>query len=123
MITTQQIAVIDVEVNSTKGDTPMITTQQIAFSKANDKESTTTITAANLIRWAGLSALLAGICYVLVGIFHPANVPSSVTTTRWAIVHVLACAMCFFGRAWHGGTLRQASGKSPVGLVWSALSC
>jgi hypothetical protein len=55
------------------------------------------ISERNLIRWAGLSALLAGLCYVLVGIFHPANVASSVTTDRWAIVHVLACAMCFFG--------------------------
>ena len=49
------------------------------------------------MRWAGFSALVAGICYVLVGIFHPANVPSSVTTTRWEIVHIIACAMCFFG--------------------------
>ncbi len=36
-------------------------------------------------------------CYVVVGIFHPPNVLSSVTTTQWAIVHVLATAMCFFG--------------------------
>jgi hypothetical protein len=28
--------------------------------------------------------------------FHPLNVLSSVTTTRWAIVHILATAMCFF---------------------------
>jgi hypothetical protein len=55
------------------------------------------ITAANLIRWAGLAAMVAGICYVVVGMFHPPNILSSVTTTRWAIVHVLACAMCFFG--------------------------
>jgi hypothetical protein len=54
-------------------------------------------TSENLIGWAGLSAVIAGTCYVLVGIFHPANVPSSVTTTRWEVVHVLACAMCFFG--------------------------
>ena len=51
----------------------------------------------NLIRWAGVSAMVAGICYVVVGIFHPPNVLSSVTTTQWAIVHVLATAMCFFG--------------------------
>lgn len=31
-----------------------------------------------------------------VGLFHPLNVLSSVTTTRWAIVHILASAMCFF---------------------------
>ena len=60
-------------------------------------------TNSNLVRLAGLSALIAGICYVLVGIFHPANVPSAVTTTRWEIVHVLACVMSFFGCwAWPG---------------------
>ena len=42
-------------------------------------------------------ARLAGLCYVLVGIFHPPNVAASVTTTRWEVVHVLACAMSFFG--------------------------
>jgi hypothetical protein len=51
----------------------------------------------NRIRWAGVSAMAAGICYTVVGIFHPPNVLSSVTTTQWAIVHVLATAMCFFG--------------------------
>jgi hypothetical protein len=54
-------------------------------------------TASSLIRWAGLSAMVAGMFYVLVGLFHPPNVLSSVTTTQWAIVHVLAIAMCFFG--------------------------
>jgi hypothetical protein len=54
-------------------------------------------TASKLVRWAGLSAMVAGMFYVLVGLFHPPNVLSSVTTTQWAIVHVLAIAMCFFG--------------------------
>jgi hypothetical protein len=54
------------------------------------------ITASNLIRWAGLSAMVAGIFYVVVGIFHQPNILSSVTTTQWAIVHALATAMCFF---------------------------
>jgi len=51
----------------------------------------------NLIRWAGISAMLAGIFYVAVGLFHPPNIVSSVTTTQWAIVHIVATAMCFFG--------------------------
>ena len=55
------------------------------------------ITNGNLLRLAGLSAVIAGVRYVLVGIFHPANVPLSVTTTRWEIVRVLPCAMSFFG--------------------------
>ena len=41
--------------------------------------------------------MVAGLCYVAVGIFHPPNILSSVTTTRWAIVHILAMAMSFFG--------------------------
>jgi hypothetical protein len=76
------------------------------------------ITNENLIRWAGLSALVAGACYVLVGLFHPANVPASVTTTRWEVVHVLACAMCFFGVLGLAGLYaRQASKTGWVGLL------
>jgi hypothetical protein len=76
------------------------------------------ITNENLIRLAGLSALIAGICYVLVGIFHPANVAASVTTTRWEIVHVLACAMCFFGVLGMAGLYaRQAVKTGWLGLL------
>ena len=64
---------------------------------AHLRESAMKITNANLFRLAGLSALIGGLCYVLVGIFHPANAPASVTTTRWGVVHVIACAMSFFG--------------------------
>ena len=55
------------------------------------------LTAPSLIRWAGLSALMAGICFVILGLLHPPNVLSSVTTTRWTIVHCLALAMSVFG--------------------------
>ena len=76
------------------------------------------ITNENLLRLAGLSALIAGICYVLVGILHPANLPSSVTTTRWEIVHVLACAMSFFGVLGLAGLYaRQAVKTGWLGLV------
>lgn len=82
------------------------------------KESKMKTTAANLIRWAGLSAMVAGICYVLVGMFHPLNVLSSVTTTRWAIVHVLASAMCFFGLLGMAGLYaRQAEKSGWLGLA------
>jgi hypothetical protein len=76
------------------------------------------MTAPTLTRLAGFSALLAGICYVIVGIFHPANIPSSVTTTRWEIVHVFACAMCFFGVIGMAGLYaRQAVKTGWLGLV------
>jgi hypothetical protein len=54
-------------------------------------------TAANLIRWAGVSVMLAGLMYVVVGLFHPLESLSTITTTQWAIVHALAVAMSFFG--------------------------
>ncbi|HEY1513144.1 MAG TPA: hypothetical protein VGF66_05265 [Gaiellaceae bacterium] len=77
-----------------------------------------TITPSTLMRWAGLSALLAGLCYLLVGIFHPANVPSSVTTTRWEIVHIIACAMSFFGLLGLAGLYaRQAVRAGWLGLA------
>jgi hypothetical protein len=72
----------------------------------------------NLLRLAGLAALLAGSCYVLVGLFHPANVAAEVTTTRWQVVHVLACAMCVFGLLGMAGLYaRQAAKTGWVGLV------
>ncbi len=76
------------------------------------------ISSQNLLRLGGLSALLAGICYVLVGLFHRANIPSSVTTTRWETVHVLACAMSFFGVLGLTGLyVRQAVKSGWLGLA------
>lgn len=74
--------------------------------------------SADLLRLAGLSALLAGLCYVFVGIFHPANSAASVTTARWAVVHVVACAMCLLGMVGVTGIYaRQARGSGWLGLV------
>jgi hypothetical protein len=71
--------------------------KQVNTNRKTSKESIIKITASNLIRWAGLSAMVAGICFVLVGMFHPLNTLSAVTTTQWGIVHILATAMGFFG--------------------------
>ena len=72
----------------------------------------------NLIRLAGFSALLAGVCYVLVGLLHPANLPESVTTTGWLLVHVLACAMAVFGLLGLTGLhARQADRTGWLGLI------
>jgi hypothetical protein len=77
-----------------------------------------TITPLKVMRWAGLSALVAGLCYVFVGIFHPANVPSSVTTTRWETVHVIACVMSFFGLIGIAGLYaKQAVKTGWLGLI------
>jgi hypothetical protein len=91
---------------------------EMASGAISPSESKLTITPSTLIRWAGLAALAAGICYVLVGIFHPANVPASVTTTRWEIVHIIACAMCFLGLLGMAGLYaRQAVKTGWLGLV------
>src|ERR1051326_8462592 len=55
------------------------------------------ITASNVMRGAGLSALLAGLIFAVVGLIHPPNVVSSVTTSTWTIVHLLTIVMAFFG--------------------------
>ena len=76
------------------------------------------ITNANLIRWAGLSAIVAGLFYVLVGIFHPLNILASVTTPRWIIVHILAIGMSFFGLLGMAGLYaRQAEKSGWLGLA------
>ncbi len=61
------------------------------------KESKMKITASKLIRWAGLSAMVAGIIFVVIQPIHPLDVLSSVTTTQWAIIQSLKTAMCLFG--------------------------
>ena len=76
------------------------------------------VSSARLYRLAGLAAVLAGVCYVIVGVFHPVNALASVTTTRWELVHVFACAMCFFGLlGLMGICARQAAKAGWVGLV------
>ena len=87
-------------------------------NRKTGKESTRKITTSNLIRWAGLSAMIAGICFVLVGLFHPLNIVSSLTTARWGIVHILATAMGFFGLFGMTGIYaRQAEKAGWLGLV------
>jgi hypothetical protein len=75
----------------------MNTNRQTTTIKGNNQESKMKITASKLIRWSGLAAMGAGILFIAIQAIHPLDVLSSVTTARWAIVHVLATAMCFFG--------------------------
>jgi hypothetical protein len=75
-------------------------------------------TAPHLIRLAGFSALLAGMFYVLVGLFHPANISASVTTPSWELVHIAACAFAFFGLLGMAGLhARQAQKAGWLGLI------
>ena len=59
------------------GDNYMTTHRQAATLT----ERTMQPTATNLIRWAGLSAMVAGIIFAGIQPIHPPDVLSSVTTT------------------------------------------
>jgi hypothetical protein len=65
--------------------------------KNSIKESKTTMTASTLMRLSGLSAMMAGLCFIVIGMFHPLNVPAAVTTATWFYVHIFATALGFFG--------------------------
>jgi hypothetical protein len=66
-------------------------------NRKTSKKSNTKMTASTLMRLAGLSAMVAGLCFIVIGMFHPVNVPASVTTATWVNVHIFAFALGFFG--------------------------
>ena len=75
-------------------------------------------TAPKLIRWAGLSAMAAGIIFVVILPIQPPNVLSSVTTDAWAIVQSAQVAMCLFGLIGLTGLYaRQANEAGWLGLA------
>jgi hypothetical protein len=86
--------------------------------KNSIKENKTKITASTLMRLAGLSAILAGLCFIVIGMFHPVNVPESVTTATWVNVHIFATALGFFGLFGMAGLYAKQAEKSGwLGLV------
>ena len=93
-----------------------------AKGKNSIKESNTKMTSSTLMRLAGLSAMLAGLCMVIMGLFHPVNVPEAVTTATWVNVHIAATAMSFFGLFGMAGLYaRQAEKSGWLGLTGFAL--
>lgn len=75
------------------------------------------ITVEGLIRWSGPAAVVAGLSYALVGVFHPPNVLASVATPTWLVVHILAMATSIFGLLGLTGIYaRQAEKSGWVGL-------
>ncbi len=75
------------------GDNHMHTNRQAATIK----EHTMKPSAANLIRWAGLAAMGAGIIYVVIQPIHPPDVLASVTTSKWVIIQSLKTTMSLLG--------------------------
>ena len=58
------------------------------------QESTIKTTPSNLIRWAGLSAVVGGSLFAGTQAVHPPETLSWVITVRWAAVHSTGVAMC-----------------------------
>ena len=89
-----------------------------AKGKTTIKESKTKMTASTLMQLAGASAVLAGLCFIIIGMFHPENVPSSVTTTTWVNVHIVATVLGFFGLFGMAGLYaRQVEKSGWLGLT------
>jgi hypothetical protein len=71
----------------------MNTIHQTAGITAN-KQSKLTITSSSLIRWAGLSAVVAGLIYAGIQPIHPPDVLASVNTAAWGIITPVKTVMC-----------------------------
>ena len=88
------------------------------------------LTPSSLMRLAGLSAVVAGLCFLVIGMFHPLNEPSAVNAT-WVYVHIAATALGFFGLFGMAGLYaRQVEEAGWLGLagfllftVWMTLVC
>ena len=89
-----------------------------AKGKNSSKENKLIMTTSTLMRLAGVSAMVAGLCFIVIGMFHPVNIPSSVTTATWVNVHIFATALGFFGLFGMAGLYtRQAEKSGWLGLA------
>lgn len=95
------------------------------------KENKMKTITPQLMRWAGVSAVVAGLCFIIMGMFHPVNEPAFVTTATWVNVHIFATALGFFGLFGMAGLYaRQAEKAGWLGLagfllftVWMTMVC
>jgi hypothetical protein len=75
-------------------------------------------TASNLIRWAGLSAVVGGSLFIIMQAIHPPDTLSSVTTSTWALVHYVGVAMCLLNLLGIAGIYaRQVKESGWLGLA------
>jgi hypothetical protein len=101
-----------------------------AKGKTSIKKGKPNITVSTLMRLAGLSAVVAGLCFLVIGIFHPLNEPSAVNAA-WVNVHIAATALGFFGLFGMAGLYaRQVEETGWLGLAgfllftgWMTLVC
>ena len=71
--------------------------RQTTVMKGSNKESKMKITTPKLIRWAGLSAMVAGIIFAGIQPIHPPDVLASVNTSAFIIITSFKTAMSLFG--------------------------
>ncbi len=96
----------------------MKTNRQNPQTAVTTKESTLKTTPSNLIRWAGLSAVVGGIIFAGIQPIHPPDVVSSVTTGAWAIITPLKTVMCLlFLLGIAGLYARQANRAGRLGVA------
>ena len=76
------------------------------------------ITASSLIRWAGLSAMVAGTIFAVIQPIHPPDVIASVSTPAFVIITAFKTVMCLFGLFGMTGLYaRQVEKAGWLGLV------
>jgi hypothetical protein len=76
------------------------------------------LTTTKLMRAAGLCALLAGALFVLPQFIHPEDEVASVTTTGWAVAHLVNMAMGILALIGAAGLyLRQVRETGVLGLI------
>jgi hypothetical protein len=77
-----------------------------------------TISNDKLMRAAGLCALLAGVLFLLPQFIHPQDEVASVTTTGWAVAHVVNVTMAVLALIGVTGLyLRQVRETGVLGLI------
>jgi hypothetical protein len=78
----------------------------------------TPVTTAGLTRAAGMSAVAAGLLFIVVQVVHPHEDVASVTTTAWTVTHILGLVMAALALIGISGMyLRQVTQTGLLGLI------
>jgi hypothetical protein len=78
----------------------------------------TPVTTARLTRAAGMSAVAAGLLFIVVHVVHPHEDVASVTTTAWTVTHILGVAMAGLALIGISGMyLRQVTQTGRLGMI------
>ncbi len=86
--------------------------------QTTNQESNMKITPSKIIRWAGLSAVAAGLIFAAIQPIHPPDVLTSVNTSFWTIITGLKTIMCIFGLLGIAGLYaRQVNETGWLGLA------